>query len=86
MHRIEWLEMDHLITLQCLLVFQAAQNGQINCVVIIPARRQRGRENDLFGGDIVHAERVAQRQLVLCQGAGLIRAQHVHARQFLDGY
>ena len=27
MHRVEWLEMDHLIPLQRLLVFQAAKNG-----------------------------------------------------------
>ena len=40
----------------------------------------------MLGGDIVHAERIAQRQLVLGQGAGLVRAQHVHARQFLDGH
>jgi hypothetical protein len=36
------------------------------------------------GGDVVDAERVAERQLVLGQGAGLVRAQHVHAGQLLD--
>ena len=86
MHRIKGLEMDHLITFQRLFVFQSAQNGQINGVVIVRARRQRGIEDDLFGRDIVHAERIAQRQLVLGQGAGLVRAQHIHARQFLDGH
>ena len=86
MHRVERLEMNHLISLQCLLVFQSAQHGQINGVVIVRARRQRAIEDDLIGGDIVHAERIAQRQLVLGQGAGLVRAQHVHARQFLDGH
>ena len=52
----------------------------------IPARRQRGMEDHLFSGDIVYTERIAQRQLVLGQGAGLVGAQHVHARQFLDGH
>ena len=86
MHRIERLEMDHLIALQSLLVLQAAEHGQIDGVVVVRARRQRGVENDLLGGNIVHAERIAQRQLVLGQGAGLVRAQHVHAGQFLDGH
>ena len=86
MHRVERLEMDHLVALQGLIVFQAAQNGQIDGVVIVRARRQRGVEDHLLGGDIVHAERIAQCQLVLGQGAGLVRAQHVHARQFLDGH
>ena len=58
MHRVERLEMDYLISLQCLFVFQAAQNGQINRVVIFCARRQRAIEDDLLGGDIVHAERI----------------------------
>ena len=86
MHRIERLEMSHLIAFQGLIVFQAAQNGQIDGVVVVRARRQRGIEDHLLGGNFVHAERIAQRQLVLGQGAGLVRAQHVHARQFLDGH
>ena len=86
MHGVERLEMNHLIGLQGFLVFQAAQDGQINGVVIVRARRQRASEDDLLGGHIVHAERIAQCQLVLGQGAGLIRAQHIHARQFLDGH
>ena len=85
MHRVERLEMDHLIAFQCLIVFQAAQHGQVDGVLIFRARCQRGVEDDLIGRDAVHAERIAQRQLVLGQGAGLVRAQHVHARQFLDG-
>src|ERR1039458_5522936 len=51
----------------------------------VRARRQRGVEDDLVGGDIVHAERITQRQLVLGQGAGLVRAQHVHARPLFEG-
>ena len=37
------MEMNHLIILQRVFVFQAAQNGQINRVVVFRARRQRGR-------------------------------------------
>ena len=85
MHRVERLEMNHLVAFQGLIVFQAAQHGQVDGVLIVRARRQRGVEDDLIGRDAVHAERIAQRQLVLGQGAGLVRAQHVHARQFLDG-
>ena len=41
-------------------------------------------KDDLLGGNIIHAERIAQRQLVLGQRAGLVRAQHIHARQFFN--
>ena len=41
MHRVERLEMNHLIALQGLIVFQAAEHGQIDGVVIVGARRQR---------------------------------------------
>ena len=51
-HRVERLEMDDLIALQGLVVFQAAQNGQIDGVVIVRARRQRGSEDDLLGRDV----------------------------------
>ena len=44
------------------------------------------RENDLVGRDAVDRERIAERQFVLGQGAGLVRAQNVDARQFLDGH
>ncbi len=40
----------------------------------------------MLGGDLAHGERLAQGQLVLGQGAGLVRAQHVHAGQLLDGH
>jgi hypothetical protein len=74
MHRVERLEMDHLVAFQGLIIFQSAQHGQINGVVIVRARRQCSVEDHLIGGDIVDTERVAQRQLILCQSAGLVRA------------
>ncbi len=74
MHWIEWLKMDHLIVFQRIFVFQATKNSQINGIVIVRARCQRSIENHLFGWNIVHAEWIAQRQLVLGQGASLVRA------------
>ena len=61
MHRVERLKMSDLIAFQRLIVFQAAQDGQIDGVVIVGARRQRGIEDDLLGGNFVHAERIAER-------------------------
>jgi hypothetical protein len=58
MHRVERLEMDHLITLQCLFIFYSAQNGQINGVVVFRARPLRAIEDNLLDGDIVHAKRI----------------------------
>ena len=49
------------------------------------SRGQCAGEDDLVGGDLIQAERIAQRQLVLRQSAGLVGTQHVHAGQFLDG-
>ena len=76
--------MKHLVALQGLVIFQAAQHGQVDGVLVVRARCQRRIQNDLLGRDTVHAEWVTQRELVLGQGAGLVRTQHVRARQFLD--
>ena len=51
MHRVERLEMDHLIAFQGLIIFQAAQHGQVDGVLVFRARRQRGVEDDLVGRD-----------------------------------
>ena len=66
--------MNDLVAFQGLIVFQGAQHSQVDGVLIVRTRRQRGVENDLIGRNIVHAERIAQRQLVLGQGARLVRA------------
>ena len=73
-HRIKRQEMDYLILFQRVLVFQSAQNRQINRVVIFGARRQRGGQDNLFGGNFIDAERIAQREFVLRQRAGLVGA------------
>jgi hypothetical protein len=40
-HRIERLEMRDLVGLQRLIVFQAAEDGEIDRVVVVRARGQR---------------------------------------------
>ena len=35
MHRVKRLEMAHLVAFQSLIVFQAAQNGEVDGVVIV---------------------------------------------------
>ena len=47
-------------------------------------RSQCAGEDELVGGDRIQTERIAERQLVLGQGSGLVGAQDVDAGQFLD--
>ena len=86
MHGVEWHEMKHLVAFQGLVIFHATQNGQVDGIIIVRARCQCAVENYLLDGYIVHAERVTQRQLVLGQGSSLVRTQHVHTGQFLNGH
>ena len=53
-------------------------------IVIRRLRSQCAREDELFGGSRIKAEGIAKRQLVLGEGSGLVGAQDIHARQFLD--
>ena len=76
--------MCDLIGLQRLFVLQAAQDREIDRVVVRRLRSQCAGEDELIGGDRIQTERIAKRQFVLGQGSGLVGAQHVHARQFLD--
>ena len=82
---IERLEMGYLIRLQGMVVLQGAEHGEVDGVLVVRPRRQRRAQNELSCRDVVQAERIAQRQLVLGQRAGLVGAQHVDAGQFLDG-
>ncbi len=85
-HRVERLEVGHLKPVQRLVVFQAAENRQIDGVIVIRARRQCGAHDDLLRCNAAQSEGFAERQFVLGQGAGLVRAEHVHAGQLLDGH
>ncbi len=67
-------------------VGQAGQDGSVDGVVVVGAGGQRGVQDDLLGGDVIDAERLAQGQGVLGEGAGLVRAEHVHTGQFFDGH
>ena len=79
MHRVEWLEMDYLVAFQGLIVLHTADHSQVDGVFIFRSRSKCGPQDDLLSRDIIHAERIAQRQLVLGQGARLVRAQaHPH--------
>ena len=78
--------MNDLAGLQGILVLQSAQDGKVDGVVVVRARGQCAVEDDLLRRDIPHAERIAQCELVLCQGAGLVRAQDVDSGQFPDGH
>ncbi len=78
--------MQQLIALEGVLVFHATENRQIDGVLVLGARGQSRSEHDLLSGNLIDRERIAERQLVLGQGAGLVRAEHVYARQLLDGH
>ena len=78
--------MQQLIALEGVLVFHATENRQIDGVLVLGARGQSRSEHDLLSGNLIDRERIAERQLVLGQGAGLVGTQHVDARQFLDGH
>ena len=73
-HRIERREVNDLVALQSFGILDAFQHGQIDGVVIVGARCERGVEDDLRGRLSFHTERITERQLVLRQGAGFIRA------------
>ena len=76
--------MHDAIALQGVLVLESTDDGHVDGVVVLRARRECSTENDLVDGDPAHAERIAEGELVLSEGARLVGAQHVNARQLLD--
>ena len=76
--------MKYLIALQRLIVLHPTNHRQINGVLVFGTRGERAVEDGLVRGNTVHGKGIAQGQLVLGQRAGLVRAQHVNARQLLD--
>lgn len=85
MHWVERLKVSHLVAGQRAIVRKGTEDGQVDRVVVVGARRQRGSEDHVLGADAVDAERYAQGERVLGQGARLVGAQHVHTGEFLDG-
>ena len=81
--RIKRLEVGDLVA-ALIAGSQAAQDGHIHRVVVFSARCQCCAEEKLARIAALDDERVAQRQLVLGQRAGLVRAKDIHARHFFD--
>ena len=80
-NRVERLEVGHLKPVQRLVVFQAAENRQIDGVIVIVARdASAALTMTCSGATPLSGEGLAERQFVLGQGAGLVGAEHVHAR------
>ena len=50
--------MENVVSFSALVLY-AREHGKIDRVLVFRARSERGIENDLVGGDAVHAERVA---------------------------
>ena len=84
-HRVKGFEMKHLVALQRFIILHAANHRQINGVLVFRPRSERAEEDGLGRGNAIHGKGIAQGQLVLGQGAGLVGAQHIDARQFLNG-
>ena len=78
--------MDHLVAFKSLIVLHPAQHGQIDGVLVLRSRSQRGGGDDLLGADPFDAEGLTQGQLVHGQGPGLIRAEDINPGQLFDGH
>ena len=85
MHRVERLEAGHLVGVEGVIAGKGAEDGQVDGIVVIGARGQRGVEDHLTGSDVTDTERITEGEGVLGQGAGLVGAQHIHTGEFLDG-
>ena len=51
-------------------VFETAQDSQVDGILVFSTGSERRGENQFFGPNAAHAERIAQCQLVLRQRAG----------------
>ena len=76
--------MNSLVGFQRLPILEAAENGHVDGVLIFGPGGQRAVENELVLRHLTDAERLAERQLVLGERAGLVGAQHVNAGQLFD--
>ena len=85
-HRVERLELGDRVIMQSLGVREAAKYREVDGIVVVRAGGQRAVADHGRRADAVDGERGAQRQGILRQGAGLVRAQNVHPGEFLDGH
>ena len=84
MHRIEGLKVKYLEALQLLVVLHSTDHCKVDGVLVFGSRRECSPENNFVGSNAVHGEGIAQRQFVLCERTGLVRAQHIHACEFFN--
>ena len=85
MHRVEGLKVKYLEALQLLVVLYSTDHRKVDSVIVFSARSECGPQNDFVGRNTIYAERITQRKFVLSQRPGLVRAQDIHASQFLNG-
>ena len=85
MHRVEGLKVKYLEALQLLVVLHSTDHRKVDGVFVLSARSKRSPENDVVRSNSVHIEGIAQREFVLSQRPGLVRAQDIHSSQLLNG-
>lgn len=68
-----------------MLAGEPCQHRQIDGVAVLHLGRECGGNEKLVTVRGLHEHGFAQGQAVLGQGPGLVRAEDVHARHFLDG-
>jgi hypothetical protein len=84
-HRIEGHEVEYLAALQLLVVLYAAYYRQVDRVLVFGPGGQSGPQDNIPGRNSIYAKRIAQREFVLSQCAGLVGAENINACQFLNG-
>ena len=83
--RIEWREGDLRVALEGRGVLEAADHGQIDCVLVLFLGRQGAAQDAGLGGLVAEDDRVAEGELVFRQGSGLVRAEDLDSGHLLDG-
>ena len=73
------------ICLQRILILQTRDHRHVDRILVFGARCQRPVEDEFVPGFAADRDGIAERQLVLRQRPGLVRAQDVDTRQLLDG-
>ena len=77
--------MQNLKSFECIRILHPVDDRKINSVLVFGTRRQGCPQDDLLGRNIVHREWIAKSQLVLCQGAGLVRTKNIDPGQLFNG-
>jgi hypothetical protein len=83
-HRVEWHEIRAAIRGKCAVILQRRDDRVIDGVASVGLRGKRAGEDDLLGALGRQQDRLTQGELVLGQGAGLVRAEDIDAGHLLD--